>query len=84
MKREIKDAIALLDAAGYAIAKRQGQSVIQIVRRRILADDPFWRYHVNKYEKRYTAKTGEEIESVILPLNDLKWVPAFQEPEQPV
>ena len=73
MKAELKAAIALLDSAGYAVTKQTGQHTIQLVRKRVIEEEPFWKYTVNKYEKRYTAEEGQEIETCMIRIGDLKW-----------
>lgn len=73
MEDEIKKAIALLDSAGYGIVKRIGQTQIQLVRKRKLEEDAFWKYQINKYTKNYSPEDGEEVETVVLELQDIKW-----------
>ena len=73
MKKEIKAAIKLLGDSGYNVTLVQGQQKIQLVRRRTIEDEPYWRYHINKYPKQYTPAAGEEIESCLLDVRELKW-----------
>ncbi len=69
---KVAAAVELLLANGYAIKKKPGQSIIQIVRKR--DDDACsWSYHVNKYEKRIFAEPGQEIETLTLSLDKIPW-----------
>lgn len=72
-QNEIEAAIRLLSGAGFNVTKRQGQSQIQVVRRRVIADDPYWRYSINKVEKRYFPDPGEEVETLLLDVNKATW-----------
>ena len=73
-REEIAKAIDLLAAEGLQIRKRQGQSVIQIVRQREKGPGNYaWRYHVNKYEKRLWSTPELEVQVVTFRLDAIPW-----------
>lgn len=69
---DLAKAFALLTANGYAIRRRAGQAMIQIVRQRGNGDFA-WKYHVNKYERRLYSPKGTEIECVTLLVDKILW-----------
>ncbi len=70
---ELKKAQELLESEGFAVTKRAGQSIIQIVRIRQSTEDPRWVYRINKYEKHYYAEGDEEIQTITLELSKIEW-----------
>lgn len=77
---ELAKAFALLTSHGYAVRRKAGQAVIQIVRQRE-AGEFAWRYHVNKYERRLYSPKGKEFEFVVLSLDKVPWQKCDPDPK---